>query len=290
MRAARAAGAVVAALILLAATGRGLLYGSAAAPRAGGPLPSGEEVVRQVNARSRGGDSRMRLEMTLHDAKRGDFHKSLLLQRKRFASGYRTAYWITAPEHEQGIGLLLSEDAEQHGMWMYFPSSRQLVRVASRGLSALVSDFSCEDLLVEVPLAEYDLQTLGRESVGGVSTLRVEIRPRTERLRAELGFAKSVGWVRDDLWLIVRADYYDEDGKVFKSFRAEDVQQMEGIWTVRRFFMQNWRAQHGTEVRVSAADYSVHLPEELFASSRFARSPPLAELPRPEISPGASPP
>jgi hypothetical protein len=283
-RTVRAAGAALAALTLLAAADHGLLWGSTGAPHAAGPpppLPSGEEIMRQVNARSRGGDSNMRLDMTLHDAKRGDFHKKILLQRKRLASGYRTTYWITAPEHEQGIGLLLSEDATQHGMWMYFPSARQLVRVASRGLSALESDFSCEDLRVAVPLADYEFQTLGRDNAGGVSTYRVEIKPRGERLRAELGFSRSVGWVRDDLWLIVRADYYDEDGKVFKSFRAEDMQQMEGVWTVRRFFMQNWRAQHGTEVRVTAADYSVRLPEELFTSSRFANGPP---------PPGASPP
>lgn len=253
----------VAALLLGLCLGSSLLAVAASAP-------SGEEVMRRVNARSRGEVSRMRLEMTLRDAKRGDFRKSIRMHRKRFETGYRTAYWVTAPDHEEGIGLLLSEDAAQRGMWMYFPASRQLVRVASRGLSALASDFSCEDLLVGVPLADYTFRNLGRDRVDGVSAVRVEMTPKTERLRAELGFSKAVGWVREDIWLIARADYYDDNGKVFKTFRAADVQQVQGIWTVRRFSMQNHRAAHGTEVRVAEVDYSVRLPEESFEPGRLA--------------------
>jgi hypothetical protein len=234
-----------------------------------GSLPNGEEVMRRVNARSRGGASWMSLEMTLHDARRGDFHKSILMQRKRFASGYRTTYWITAPDHENGIGLFLSEDADQRGMWMYFLASRQLIRVVTRGLSALASDFSCEDLLVEVPIADYEFRALGRDSIGEVSTVLVEMKPRSERLRSELGFSKSVGWVRDDIWLIVRADYYDENGTMFKTFHAEDIEQVQGIWTVRKFLMQNHRAQHSSEVRVIEADYSVRLPDEVFTPDRL---------------------
>lgn len=244
-----------------------LLSLSAAAPT----LPSGEEVMRRVNARTRGADSRMRLEMTLHDARRGDFRKSIVMQRKRFPAGYRSAYWITAPDHEHGIGLLISEGAPRSAMWMYFPGSGQRVGVTSRGLSALASDFSCEDLLVELPLADYELKTLGRERVAGVPALKVEMVPRTERLQSELGFTKSVGWVREDLWIIVRADYYDDAGQVFKRFQADGIARVEGIWTVRRFEMRNLRAQHGTEVRVAEADYSVGLADELFTPERLSR-------------------
>ena len=241
---------------------------------AAGSLPSGEEVMRRVNARSRGDDSRMRLEMTLRDAKRGDFRKSIVTQRKRLASGYRTSYRITAPGHEEGIGLLLSEDSSQRGMWMYFPASKQLVRVATRGLSALASDFTCEDLLVAVPLADYRFRTLGRDRLDGAAVLRVEMKPVSERLRTELGFSKAVGWVREDLWMIVRADYYDDAGKVFKTFRALDVEKVQGVWTVRRFSMRNHRAQHGTEVQVAEVDYSVRLADELFTPDRFPQAAP----------------
>jgi hypothetical protein len=225
--------------------------------------------MRRVNDRRRGKASRMRLEMSLRDPKRGEFRKSIDMVRRQFPAGYRTSYNILAPDHEKGIGLLLSEDPAQRGMWMYFPASRQLIHVASRGLSALASDFSCEDLLVAVPLPEYEFRTLGRARLGGLSCLRVEMRPNTERLRLELGFARAIGWVREDIWLIVRADYEDAQGQVFKSFRAGNVESIDGIWTVKRFVMDNRRARHATEVRVAEVDYSVLPAEERFSPERF---------------------
>lgn len=228
----------------------------------------GEEVMRHVNARPRADSSRMKLDMILR-AQRGEFRKRLLSERKRLDSGYRTIYWTLAPEHENGIGLLLSEDAAQHGMWMYFPAARQVVHVVTQGLPALASDFSCADLLAEVPLADYEFRVLEREQWDGVPVFRVEMKPRTERLRSELGFANSVGWVRSDMWMIVRADYFDDQGTAFKTFRAEDIALVQGIWTARKLIMKNHRAGHSTEVRVIEVDYALHLVEEAFTLARF---------------------
>ena len=229
----------------------------------------GEEIMRRINARSRGRGSQMHLEMTLHDEKRGDFHKSILLKRTRLEAGYRTSYLVATPAHEKGISLLISEDASRPGMWMYFPATHQVVHVTSRGFPALASDFSCEDMLTTIPLADYDFRVLAREVVDGFPTLKVEMTPRDERLRSELGFSKSIGWVRDDVWVIIRADYLDENGTVFKTFHAEDLAQIQGVWTVRRFSMQNNRARHSTQVQIIDVAYSRPLPEEAFQPQKL---------------------
>ena len=233
----------------------------------------GKEIMRRVNARSRGQSSQMHLEMTLLDAKRGDFHKSILMRRTRLKSGYRTSYWIGAPDHEKGIALLISEDSTQHGMWMYFPASRQVLHVVSRGFPALASDFTCEDLLAEIPLEDYEFRVNGREKVAGTYLVKVEMIPHNERLRSELGFSKSVGWVRDDIWMIVRADYYDDKGELFKSFQAEDIEKIQGVWTVGTFSMQSRRIQHGTKVHVINADYSLRLPDTDFVPGKLSTGP-----------------
>lgn len=229
---------------------------------AAGDSLDGEEAIRRVNARSRGEDSSMRLEMTLHDEKRGEFRKTVELRRKRFDDGYRTAYRILSPQHEEGIGLLLAEDRGASDMWMYFPISDQLVHVASRGLSALASDFNCEDLLVGLPLEDYEFRLLERKPCGERSCLQVEMTPATEALARELGFARSVGLVRDDIWMIVGADYYTASGRLYRSFEAQEVERIDGVWTVLRYSMENHRAGHSTAVRVTDVDYSLDLAAE----------------------------
>lgn len=227
-----------------------------------------DQVMRQVNLRKRGSASQARLEMLLSGS-RAEFRKQIIADRKQFDTGYRTAYWITAPEHENGIGLLISEDAPQRGMWMHFPAVQQTIHVVSRGLPALASDFSCEDLLAEVPLSDYAFRIIGRDVVDGFDTFRVEMKPKNDQLRSELGFTNSIGWIRDDIWMIVRADYLDEAGVAFKSFTAGDIEQIQGIWTARKLVMANHRARHSTEVRTIDINYSARLAEEIFTPARF---------------------
>lgn len=255
------------ALLALGALLRGGLA-LAGAPPVAEPA-DGLEIMRRVNVRTRGQAASLRLEMILRDEKRGEFKKHIDGLRRLYPDGYRTSYVITAPDHEQGIGLLLSEDPAQRGMWMYFPANRQLLHVASRGLSALASDFSCEDLLVSVPLADYEFRLLERTTFDGRPVSKVEMKPVTERLRLELGFSRAVGWVREDIWLIARAEYEDQAGVVFKTFLADDVRLVDGVWTVQRFSMRNLRARHATEVTVTEIDYSAKAPAERFAPATF---------------------
>lgn len=231
---------------------------------------SAEQVMALVNGRPRGISSQMQIEMSLHSS-RGDYRKQVVSEREKSATGYRTVYWIAAPEHEKGIGLLLSEDSTEQGMWMYFPVSRQTVHVVSRGLSALASDFSCEDLLTQVSLSDYAFRILGHELSAGYGVYRIEMKPASERLRSELGFDTAIGWIRDDAWMIVRADYLDDSGSVFKSFTATDVEIVQGVWTARRLVMDNRRAQHSTEVRVVDVTYSDQLPKDVWTTARFGK-------------------
>jgi hypothetical protein len=232
-------------------------------------VPRGEDVLYRVNARPRGKASLMHLDMIIHDARRGEFHKTIVMQRKRFGSGYRTVYRITTPDHEKGIGLLISEDDNQRGIWMYFPATKQVIPVVSRGFPAMASDFNCEDMLVGVPLADYEFRVLGKDLLEGHEAVKVEMKPRTERLRSELGFFKSIGWVREDLSMIVRADYYDDAGALFKTFRAGNIERRQGIWTAKKIEMENFRAHHASEVRVLDTDYSIRFTDAPFTPNRM---------------------
>lgn len=239
-----------------------VLAGAAPAPRA---LPSGEEVMRKVNGRSRGGDSTMELRLLYRDSKQGDHTRLVSVQRKSLAAGYRTSFRITSPEHLKGITLLLLEDVQRLGMWMYFPAGDHLVPVVTRGLSALASDFSCEDLRVAFPVDQYDFRNLGQAKLEGQTAYRIEMLPRGERLQRELGFARAIGWVLPESWVLVRADYFDSGAaQPFKVFRAERLELVDGVWTLRKYSMVNHRAKHSTEAEVVAVRYHLKLPAERF--------------------------
>ena len=241
------------------------------------PQPSGEEVMRRVNARPLGKDAEMNVRLSLTDPRRGSYGKTISARRRALPDGSRTLYRVNTPQSEQGIILLVAEDSALNGLWMYFPSSDHLLRVASRGLSALGSDFSCEDLKLAFPLEDYSFRVLGRVDCKGQSCLQVEMNPKDPRLQREFGFSRAVGWVRDDIWMIVRSDYYDAEGNLFKTFQVEELKQIQGIWTATKTSMANLRADHRTDVELSDVRYfrdlskETRAPNTLAAASRGAR-------------------
>jgi hypothetical protein len=227
---------------------------------AGQAPPTGQQIMRNVNERAMGGDSEMHLRLQFRDFRRGDHIREVEVRRKKLPSGYRSLYRMTAPEHVAGISLLLAEDIEMPGMWMYLPNADHLLPVVTRGLSALASDFSCEDLRLSFPLSDYHFNNLGTEVLDGRTYYRVEMRPGTERLESELGFTKATGWVLDALWIVARVQYFDQQGQVFKTFHADYPEQVQGVWTVRHYTMTNDRAQHATDAEVVDVRYHLQFP------------------------------
>lgn len=218
----------------------------------------------------------MRLRLVLSDERRGDHDRTIEMKRASFPGGFRTLYRVTAPPHVEGISLLLNEDRARPGMWMHFSSSNRLIPVVTRGLSALASDFSCEDLRNLYRLHEYSFRTLRREQVAGRSTLVVEMLPKTEMLQRELGYTRSVGWVREDIAMIIRAEYYDAGDRPFKTFRSDEVERVQGIWTARKYSMVNHRARHRSDVEVLEVRYGTSFPGEKFEPETLVR--PTADL------------
>lgn len=253
-----------------------LVAPAAAAPDADGPLPDGREVMKRVNLRPLGGDARLSLRLTLHDPRRGDHRQEVELSRKAFPGGYRSLYRITGPESLAGLALLVAEDDALSGMWMYFPATGQVVKVASRGLSALATDFTCEDLRVTFPLEQYHFATLRRDRVAGRPALVVERVPATERLQRELGWSRSLGWVDAERWIVLKVQFFDHRDRLFKTFSAQAPEPLQGVWTLTRYAMTNHRAEHATTVEVRQARYDLDLPAGAFEPESLGGGSPAA--------------
>lgn len=260
----------VTAVAALAALAAALLPSSAGTAE----LPTGEEVMRQVNERPRGGDMLMDLFLVFHDKHPGDQTRDVEVERKQLDTGYRTTYRITDPDHLDGITLMISEDDDQKGMWMYFPAGDHLVPVVTRGLSALASDFSCEDLKEEYPLEEYAFRNLGTATLHGETTYMIEMIPQGERLSMELGYNRVVGWVLADRFILIKAEYFDEKQEgPYKTFEAELPKMVGGVWTVMAYKMTNHRAAHSTDATVRQVHYGQRLSEERFVPKALATLP-----------------
>jgi hypothetical protein len=220
--------------------------------------PDGADVMRRVNAEARGDSARFAMKLILRDPRRGVLERSLSVERKKFEGGYRTRYFVESPEALRGVTMLIAEDLSQP-MWVYLPYAGVLTPIASRGFAALASDFSCEDLRVARMLDDYTFRTMGTEKIAGVEYVQVEMIPRDDRLRGELGFSRAIGWIRPGPWLIERAEYFDAAGKRLKTFTAARLERIGGVWIHRELRMEDAPTNHVSEVHLERVELDVPL-------------------------------
>jgi outer membrane lipoprotein-sorting protein len=264
-----------ATLALLAA-----LAAAASAARAEEPaaLPGGDELVRRINARDEGRQVSRRLVMELAD-KRGDVRvRETRSYRKYFGAEKRSVLFFDAPKNLKDTAFLSFDHPEpgrDDDQWLYLPALRKSRRIsgADRGGAFLGTDFSYEDMKKEtkVGLEDYTFRTLRREALGGHDCFVLELVAVSPDVARELGYGRVLAWVDAELWLVRRAEYWDENGAPLKTVRVEEIDQVDGIWTPQRLEATNHRTGHRTVIRFLDVDYESELPDDLFSERALER-------------------
>ena len=259
--------AMAAALILTAAPGR-----------ADEALPSGDEVVARVNARDDGQQVSRKLVMELID-KRGNVRtRETRSFRKYYGEEKRSVLFYESPKNVKDTAFLtfdhpgVDRDDDQ---WLYLPALRKTRRIsgADRGGAFLGTDFSYEDIKKEtrIGVLDYTRKTLRRESLDGRPCIVVEHTPVDADTARELGYGRVLTWIDGELWIVRKAEYWDERGKALKSVAIEDIRKVDGIWTPHRMEATSHGNGHRSVFTCSEIDYETPVPDDLFSERALRR-------------------
>jgi hypothetical protein len=84
-------------------------------------------------------------------------------------------------------------------------------------------------------------------------------------------YSKVVQWIRKDIYLPVKIDFYDPDGQLLKTSTAEDLQKVDGYWTPMKSTMHNVQTDHKTVMMVDRVQYDKELPANLFSKTSLEK-------------------
>lgn len=166
-----------------------------------------------------------RVHVTTSNPQPGGGRKSwnLLVLRKAYSDGPRSAITFEAPDKMRGVCILSAPQpsADGLGLWLYSPEERR-----ARQISPLDPDdyfLSTKLNYEDLALAERETQPpslLGREDQDGRTLWKVEARPLKDRY-----YSRIVTWVDDQSRLPVKREYFDRGGKLWKvaSYRHTTV-------------------------------------------------------------------
>jgi outer membrane lipoprotein-sorting protein len=99
----------------------------------------------------------------------------------------------------------------------------------------------------------------GTETHNGVKAYKLE-----EALANNPLFSKTVTWVATGTALPVERDYYDREGKLYKSEHFEKITAIDNIPTIMKIVMYDVQSGGSSEIDVSSVKYGKQAPAELF--------------------------
>jgi outer membrane lipoprotein-sorting protein len=159
-------------------------------------------------------------------------------------------------------------DAER---WLFLPALNMVRRIAAndKRSSFVGSDFSYED--VSGREVEEDTHTFQQEdTLDGRPVFVIRSVPKEAK---SVDFGYRLSWIDKDNFVLRREQYFDKRNEPYKVFTADEVKQVQGLWTTLRRTMKNLQNGHRTEVTFSQVEYNVGIPDDLF-SERSLRNPP----------------
>lgn len=241
-------------------------------------LPTGLDVALQINARDEGQSVSRNLTMEMIDRRGKKRIRETRGFRKYFGQEKRTVIFYLSPKSVKDTAFMTydyptaNKDDDQ---WLYLPAMRKVRRISAsdRGDYFLGTDFTYEDIKKEtkVTIEDYDRKTLRQDNIDGHRVFVVESIPVNADVANELGYSKVLQWVDADIWIVRKAEFWGNRGKLLKTITSSDIRQVQAIWTTHRLEVFNHKTKHQTIFTFSDVDYQSPVKNALFTKRTLRR-------------------
>lgn len=243
---------------------------------------SAAEVIRMFDERDDGESSIADVTMVLIDRRERQRIRDLRLYSKDYGEDTKSLSLFESPADIRGTAYLnfdWNESMRDDDSWLYLPALQRVKRLASSDTSDsfLGSDFTYADINgFEIDWYDYSFVSES-EIVDGEDCWVIEIVPKPEfRERAEeaTGYSKMQSWISKEKLLQIRGQVWETRGNRVKYFTASEIEQIEGIWTVKRLqaiTTRNDRQEHASVLQIDSIDYNVEVSDDLFTTEAMQR-------------------
>ena len=232
---------------------------------------TGRDVARLVDEVDTSRDSRKTMLMVIE---RGDQRLMRKMESftKKFPPDERSLIRFEAPSDIRDTSYLTwswDSPEREDDMWVFLPTANIVRRISGGGKkgSFMRSDLANED--IEKRAVADDTQTILRnEAVKDHDCWVVEYVPVDT---SETGYSKRIAWIRKDINLPVRIDYYDKRGELCKTAHHGGFKQIEGIWTSTRALITSPHKHSRTMLQLKDIKYNTGLASTFFDQSNLIR-------------------
>ncbi len=80
-------------------------------------------------------------------------------------------------------------------------------------------------------------------------------------------------WIHKDSFVVVKTDYFDEQGNKYRTYEALKVENIQGYPTVTKSKMSDMKSGGHTLMEYSGVEYNIGIPEDIFTERYLRRAP-----------------
>lgn len=201
--------------------------------------------------------------------------------RKLTADGARfnTLTRFHAPAEVKGEGILfLEHSTDKSEVLLYLPNFKKIRRVESQQQSGsfMGSEFSYSD--ISSPSVEnYNYKHLGEEACPDDAKIKchlIESTPKDQATKDRTGYAKTVQWVRQDNFMIAKAENYNLESKLFKRVLASEIKEIDSTghkWMAHNMRIDNLMNKKFTTLNFSDVKVNTNFADSTFTQQNLSR-------------------
>ncbi len=234
--------------------------------------PDPRWIMEQVDARDDGDNMAVDSVMILIDKNNKERRREMKIFSKDKGKDTLKLNFFFAPADVKDTGFLTydyySADKDDD-QWLYLPDLRKTKRIASsdKSSSFMGSDFSYADMTRRV-VDEWNYKLLKEDEVQGYKVWLVEATPVSKEVEDRYGFKKSILFVRQDIFIEIRAIHVLQEGKKVKYMEVKKLEQVDGIWVAVERWMKttkNKKTLHRTKMFWNNVKFNQGLEESFFS-------------------------
>jgi outer membrane lipoprotein-sorting protein len=182
--------------------------------------PDAHDIVRRADQHARGNTSQAEIVIRIV---RPDWSREMTM--KIWSKGNdRAMILVTGPARDKGTAFL----KRGKEVWNWIPSIERNIKLPPSMMSQswMGTDFTNDDLVKEASIVDDYHQSLeGEESIGDRTCYRIRMVPVQD---AAVVWGLVVLWIDTRDYLMMRAEYYDEDGVLVSTMTSGDIRSLGG--------------------------------------------------------------
>lgn len=233
---------------------------------------TGRDIIQKVKDRPDGDNRYAEMQLTLVKKNGDKRERKMVSWAMDEGKDTKKIMFFTYPGDVKGTGFLTWDyDAagKEDDKWLYLPAMKKTRRISGASSKTdyfMGTDFTYDDMGGRS--VDDDKHTLLREEDrDGHPCWVVESVP----VDAREVYTRKVSWIRKDCCTAVYVEFYDKLNKLHRVMTVQDVQQVQGFWTVMKMEMKNVQNGHRTEIAVSSPKYDMGVEKSLFTVAKLEK-------------------